>query len=99
MQPAKIYYNIEESDFIVVYNDFDFYFSSEFNKKRFKQKMKEYLKIENDKLNSKFGCLIDADFLLLYSLYKKIEKRGFLIKYRNKEMKYISFYVGINTIG
>lgn len=95
MEKEKIVYNnIDESPYCLEYNEYKFYFSSEFYKRNFGLRLEPYVKEETYKLanrykilNSKF--LDDLKEVLYISLYKKIEKRGFRIyKYdiRIKEM-------------
>ena len=95
MEKEKIVYNnIDESPYCFEYNEYKFYFSSEFYKRNFSIRLDQYVKEETYKLinrykilNSKF--LEDLKEVLYISLYKKIEKRGFRIyKYeiRIKEM-------------
>lgn len=93
---ANIIYNdLKESTFKFQYDDMIFVFSSNFYLNNFLNKYNEYLKTENSKLFAKYKTSIFADYLILIELYKKIEKRGFLIYYKNKELKYYSFNVNI----
>lgn len=76
-----IYYDLTKSEFVVRYDDFEFYFSSQFYKNKFLESHIDYVRDERLKLESRFKCGIYADSLLLLELYKKIEKRGFYVKY------------------
>lgn len=82
-----IYYNIEESTIKFKYNDFTFYFSSQFYYDKFKKLYAKYIKDETNKLNVKYGSKFIIDEMLLISLYKRIEKRGFRIEYKNESLK------------
>lgn len=82
-----IYYNIEESTIKFKYNDFTFYFSSQFYYDKFKKLYAKYIKDETNKLNVKYGSKFIIDEMLLISLYKRIEKRGFRIEYKNELLK------------
>ena len=83
----KIVYNdINESDYVVTYNDLKFYFSSQFYQKKFVDEYINFIKEESDKLRIKFRCNIDADYMILLLLYKKIEKRGFRVEHKNKRL-------------
>lgn len=82
-----IYYNINESTIKFKYNDFTFYFSSQFYLDKFKRLYAKYIKDETNKLNVKYGSNLIIDELLLISLYKRIEKRGFKIEYNNEPLK------------
>lgn len=82
-----IYYNIEESTIKFNYNDFTFYFSSQFYYDKFKKLYAKYIKDETNKLNVKYGSKFIIDEMLLISLYKRIEKRGFRIEYKNELLK------------
>lgn len=76
-----IYYDLTKSEFVVRYDEFEFYFSSQFYKNKFLEMHIDYVRDETLKLASRFKCGIYADSLLLLELYKKIEKRGFYVKY------------------
>lgn len=93
---ANIIYNdLKESKFQLKYDKLIFVFSSEFYLNNFINRYEEYLKKENSKLFAKYKTSIFADYLILIELYKKIEKRGFLIYYEDKELQYYSFNVNI----
>ena len=80
----KIVYNdIDESTYLFSYNDMVFYFSSNFYKEKFENEYISFIKEETDKLRLKFKCNIEADYMILLLLYKKIEKRGFRVEYKN----------------
>lgn len=88
-----IYNNINESNFSYTYKRFKFYFSSEFNKTRFKEKIENFINDEVIKLNQRYK-VFDKRFneileeILLISFYKKIEKRGFLVY----DLKHSNYY-------
>ena len=81
-----IYLDLKESVYHFKYDRLDFYFSSEFYLNKFKEEYEEYIKSETLKLSLKYGGIFYADELLLISLYKKIEKRGFRVICNNKEL-------------
>lgn len=81
-----IYNDIDESTYNFVYDEMKFYFSSQFYLENFKNKYISFLKEETDKLRIKFKCGIYADYMILLLLYKKIEKRGFRVEYKNKRL-------------
>jgi hypothetical protein len=60
-----------------------FYFSSEFNKRRFINGYEEYIVDETHKLESKYHVKLDLEIELTIAFYKKIEKRGFRITNEN----------------
>lgn len=82
-----VYYNTKDSEeFYFVYEDLKFYFSSEVNLRRFKEKLSSYLYEENVKINNKYSIKIDLTLYLMFSLYKIVEKRGYkIIKIGNNE--------------
>lgn len=84
-----VYQNIEESPFFFQYENYKFYFSSQFYKRNFKNRIENYLKEESYKIRNRYKIMNDRFFdilkeVLLISYYKKIEKRGFRI-YKNEE--------------
>lgn len=76
---AKVYNDINDSNYYVELDKLRIYFSSEFNKDRFLKGYSEYVKEENLKIQNKYKININANYYLLFSYYRKIEKRGFRI--------------------
>ena len=85
-----IYYDIKCSEYRYTIDNFTFVFSSLFYLNLFKNSIDD-VKYEQDKINTKLKNYIDLRELILLNQYKKIEKRGFLVYYRNKELKEYSF--------
>lgn len=77
---AIVYNDIDDSTFFVDVGKCRLYFSSEFNRTRFLKNYAYYCKEEVKKLENKYHVKIDANYYLLISFYKKIEKRGFRIE-------------------
>lgn len=88
-----IYYDLEESDYKTNIDNFTFVFSSLFYLTLFKTNLEEYIKYENNRINNKIKKDIDLKEVILLDLYKKIEKRGFLVYYKDKQLKDYSFIV------
>ena len=86
-----IYNDIEESVYNFKYDDMIFYFSSQFYKEKFEKEYITFLKEETDKLIVKFKCNVFADYLILLLLYRKIEKRGFRVEYKNEKLDNYNF--------
>lgn len=82
-----VYYEIEDSPFFLRVNDFMFYFSSKFLLDKYERTYKDYLRNETLKLNVKYKMIVYADEMLLLSLYKTVEKRGFKVKYKGVELE------------
>lgn len=84
-----IYNNLNESEYIYEIENFVFYFSSKMYLEKFKQGKDEYIKEETLKINNKYNTETKFNIMLLLSLYKKIEKRGFKIfdKVLNRDLK------------
>lgn len=83
----KIIFDLKESNYKYSFEGLTFVFSSELNMNKFKQKIKEYIKQETYKLSYKYSNLnLNFDLFLSVALYKKIEKRGFLI-YQNEDIE------------
>ncbi len=83
----KIFYNIVESEYYFTFNDLKFYFSSIFYRDNFIKRFKEYLEKEQSILQNKYKMNIDFSIILLLKLYISIEKRGFYVFYKGKELK------------
>lgn len=75
----NVYNIIEESPIYFEKGGIQFYFSSEFNLRRFKDSYKDYIKEENRKINNRYKIYVDLTYPLMLSLYVKIEKRGFKV--------------------
>lgn len=83
-----IYKNINESEYIYYYKNFEIYFSSQFNKYRFETQFLEYIETENKKFVESLDLNIDITLIFMVKFYKKIEKRGFKINYVSGANKY-----------
>lgn len=77
----KVVYNdINDSTYYLDVGKARLYFSSEFNKARFLNNYKFYIKEETSKLEKKYHVKIVANYYLMFAFYKKIEKRGFRVE-------------------
>ena len=95
-----IYNNIDESTYFFEYNNLKFYFSSMFYLEKFERDYINFLKDETTKLKVKYKCRIMCDEMILLLLYKKIEKRGFRVYFKNlllKENCYINLKIDGNS--
>ncbi|MBQ2408784.1 MAG: hypothetical protein II309_05040 [Bacilli bacterium] len=90
-----IYYNLYESEYKYKIDNFEFVFSSLFYLSLFKTNLESYLKYEQERLNNKLKKNIELKEVILIDHYKKIEKRGFLVYYKNKELKDYKFIVNL----
>lgn len=79
-----IYHNIEESGINLVIDNYTLYFSSDINKGRFLGKFDEYY----SRLDKRLKRIYNIDYLplILISLYKIVEKRGFRVYYKNRRI-------------
>jgi len=74
-----VYNDISKSPFCYDVDDLVFYFSSEFNKRRFINGYEEYIVDETHKLESKYHVKLDLELALTVAFYKRIEKRGYKV--------------------
>ena len=81
-----IYNDINESNYTFKYDNLVFYFSSNFYKEKFRKEHINFIHNETMKLKIKFKYNIYCDEMILLLLYKKIEKRGFRVEYKGKEL-------------
>ena len=86
-----IYYNLESSEYEYKIDNFTFVFSSLFYLNLFKNNLDEELIYEQDKLNNKLKFHINFKDLILLKRYISIEKRGFLVYYKDKRLRDYSF--------
>ena len=95
-----IYYNLDESTYKFKIGDLTFKFSSKFYLNKFVSRFSDYRMNETLKLCSKYNCKIYCDNMILLNLYKKIEKRGFKVYYKDIELNenyYIETMININS--
>ena len=90
-----VYNDLNESNYTFKYDDLVFYFSSQFCQEKFTREYSQFLKDETMKLKIKFKCNIYCDEMILLLLYKKIEKRGFKVTYKGKEL-IENYYIDFN---
>lgn len=76
---SNVCYNLFKSPYHTQYKNHTFYFSSQFNKDRFDNKLQLYIDTEKLKLNSKYYTDIHSEIVLALTLYRIIEKRGFYV--------------------
>ena len=91
-----VYNDLNESNYTFKYDDLVFYFSSQFYLEKFIKEHLQFIKDETMKLKIKFKCSIYCNEMILLLLYKRIEKRGFKVTYKNKllnENYYIDFNI------
>lgn len=76
-----VYISTSDSiDYFFVYKNLKFYFSSEFNMRRFKENLCRFTYEENSKIINKYKINIDLIDYLIFSYYESIEKRGYKIE-------------------
>lgn len=80
-----IYLNLKESEYKINYNGLIYYFSSELYLNKFKNNVKQFIIEETAKIKAKYKINIYLDTMLIISFYKKIEKRGFRVVYKENE--------------
>ena len=87
--------DLKNSSYIYDYNNLKFYFSSELYLKKFQENLSYYIFMETTKIINKYKVKINLNLFLAISLYQKIEKRGFYIKYENEEIEIPKFEVDL----
>ena len=81
----RVEYDLNNSNYYTEINDYIFYFSSAFNKRRFDNGYLHFATDEMAKMNAKYHISIDLLDYLTIVFYKKIEKRGFrVLSYNDK---------------
>lgn len=75
----RVEYDINKSEYHIRVNNYDYYFSSVFNLKRFVNNYDYFVEEETNKLKAKYKVNIDIYDYLVMVFYKKIEKRGFKV--------------------
>ena len=82
----RVEYDINKSEYYFMINNLTFFFSSQFNKNRFESGFIDYVNDETNKLKAKYKVNINLSDYLMVAYYKKIEKRGFKVEYKGKEL-------------
>lgn len=75
-----VFYNTSDSDIFFIYENLKLYFSSEFYKRKFIEELENYVRKEYTKIFNKYHIINNMDLYLVFSLYEKIEKRGYKIE-------------------
>ena len=75
-----VFYNTSDSDIFFLYDNLKFYFSSEFYKRKFIEELENYVHKEYTKIFNRYHIINDMDLYLVFSLYEKIEKRGYKVE-------------------
>lgn len=86
MEDKKVYYDIEKTPFKYEKFGYIFYFTSNFNRERYINNVKKYIKEENLKNQSKYKVNIDFNIMLAMSYYLKIEKRANKVLWHGKDI-------------
>ena len=81
-----ICYDLNKSPYSYNRGCFTFYFSTERLKNIFIRDIDNYIKEENLKLQSKYHVNLDFRDMLMISLYKKVEKRGFKVEFKQCDL-------------
>lgn len=93
-----VYLDINESDYIYELDGVAYYFSSEFNKNRFKDKVIDYVNNETMKLKNKYKVNCNFDLFFQLSFYKRIEKRGYKVVELSNNTRITKETTILNTI-
>ena len=88
-----VYHNIEESDIYLQVGNFYLYFSSNFLKGKFVGLYDKYY----EKVNKMFTKIYELDYtpLIIISLYKNVEKRGFRVYYKDRRILENQIRIGV----
>lgn len=82
----KIFLDLKQSNYKVKIGSLEFYFSSEFYKKKFEKEADNFAVAENMKFEIRYKVKVNLYTVFLISYYKKLEKRGFrIIETRSKK--------------
>lgn len=99
MRIGNVYYELDKSEYVYKYRRFTFTFSSKPYIEKFKRMLNDYVNIENKKLEAKYLIHLESDEYFALSLYKKIEKRGFRVKFNDKYIdKNESFKISLSLL-
>ena len=88
-----VYHDIEESDIYLQVDNFYLYFSSNFLKGKFVGLYDKYY----EKVNKMFTKIYEMDYtsIIIISLYKNVEKRGFRVYYNDRRIFENQIRIGV----
>lgn len=75
----EVFYDLKTSSVIYEGAGLIFYFSSEVSKNSFLRKLEDFKKDRTSKLTAYYECKGNFENMLLLSLYKRCENRGFYV--------------------
>lgn len=96
MTKNGIEFNLIKSDYKYNKGVLTFYFSSKFYLEKFKTGVDEFVENEKRKFDAKYKVPINLYYYFMVVFYKKIEKRGFLVKYKDTLIDSIKFCTNIS---
>jgi len=82
-----VVYPIKDTLLYVQYDGVWFYFSTPTNKNKFEDRLINFVEDESIKFENKRGVSIDLKIYFGFVLYRIIEKRGFKVNFRGKELE------------
>jgi len=74
----EVYWDLYDSPFVADFSGFHFCFSTEFNRKRFSEKVAGIPEM-NKKVSVRYGVELDLTVPIAFGIYKDVERRGFLV--------------------
>lgn len=80
-----IFLDLEETTYKYRLGEYTFYFSSELYREKFIKQVKDYMFYEAIKFKNKYKMEVADTSFFLFTLYGKIEKRGYRITKNNAE--------------
>ena len=81
MYKRKNFLNVNDSDIFYRYLNFKFYFSSESRRSIFINRLENYINEEKARFYMRYKLeVIDSEAIFAFSLYQKIENRGFKVE-------------------
>lgn len=88
-----VYHNIEESDIYLQVDNYYLYFSSNFLKGKFVGLYDGYY----EKVSKMFNKIYELDYtpIIIISLYKNVEKRGFRVYYNDRRIIENQIRIGV----
>lgn len=81
------YNDLKVSPYKVLYDNYEFYFSTLFHKKKFVREVEDFVKNENLKFNNRYKIDVNLKELFVLAYYIKCESRGFYVLKNNLEIK------------
>ncbi len=80
--PIRVVRTLEKSPYVSKIGIYEFVFSSDFNRRRFRAAIADARRHLSARCNKLYGMRVEYNAVSAFALYVRIERRGFLVRVR-----------------